>query len=82
MLHERLREAVDAARLGSRPLAVLFLDLDQFKRIDDSLGHRIGDLVLQGAAERLQSSLRNHDYISPRPAGQPPAPGPVGATGR
>lgn len=64
MLQERLREAIETARLHSRLLAIMFLDLDQFKRINDTLGHGAGDLVLQEAARRLQESLRHNDYVS------------------
>jgi predicted signal transduction protein with EAL and GGDEF domain len=47
-----------AAKRHNRYLAVLFLDLDHFKRINDTLGHDAGDMLLQGVSKRLQSSLR------------------------
>ena len=56
------RELVQAERQGER-LAVLFMDLDGFKRINDSLGHHVGDLILQGVAARLSSVLRSSDLV-------------------
>ncbi len=64
MLHERLNSALSAAaRRGSR-VAVLFLDLDRFKIINDSLGHSFGDLLLQQVASRLQNEIRQHDTVA------------------
>lgn len=64
LLQERLRSAIEAARSASRLLALMFLDLDQFKRINDTLGHGAGDTVLQEAAHRLQECVRQNDYIA------------------
>jgi len=59
--HSRLRSAVTAARQEGRLLAVMYVDLDNFKRINDTLGHAIGDEVLILAADRLRRALRSGD---------------------
>jgi diguanylate cyclase len=56
--HTRLRSAVAAARQDRRTLALMYVDLDNFKRINDTLGHAIGDEVLILAADRLRRALR------------------------
>lgn len=61
---ERLGQALAAAQRHHRPMALLFLDLDNFKRINDSLGHAIGDLLLTEAARRLASNLRASDAVA------------------
>jgi len=59
LLGERLAHAVMRARRTSRKVAVLFLDMDRFKHVNDSMGHAIGDRVLKAVGERLRASVRD-----------------------
>lgn len=61
---DRLSEKLKRAKRLNTGLAVLFLDLDQFKLVNDTLGHGAGDRLLQAVAERLQASLREMDTIA------------------
>ncbi len=61
LLNERVRHALARARREHRSIAVIFLDLDDFKTINDSLGHAAGDLVLLEVAKRLSTSIRVSD---------------------
>jgi diguanylate cyclase (GGDEF)-like protein/PAS domain S-box-containing protein len=61
---DRLENALSHARRDSTKLAVLFVDLDNFKNINDSLGHNIGDLFLQNIAKTLESCLREEDTVA------------------
>ncbi|WP_067728936.1 EAL domain-containing protein [Oceanobacillus damuensis] len=62
--HLQLTKHLSQARELNTPLSVLFLDMDRFKYINDSLGHQIGDQVLLEISKRLTSSVRNGDIVS------------------
>jgi diguanylate cyclase (GGDEF)-like protein len=64
LLLDRLSQAIDLTHRQGKQLAVMFLDLDRFKYINDSLGHTIGDQLLQSTAHRLISCVRNSDTVS------------------
>ena len=61
---EKLNREVRLAERKHTQFAVLFMDLDGFKGINDTMGHNAGDLILQWAADRLQSSIRTYDSVS------------------
>jgi diguanylate cyclase (GGDEF)-like protein len=64
LLQDRLGQAIEVARRQGRPLAVMYLDLDRFKHINDSLGHGVGDQLLQSVAQRLVACVRQSDTVS------------------
>jgi len=63
LLLDRLKQAVSSQR-QLRSIAVVFIDLDHFKFINDSLGHNAGDVLLQNMAERLRSAVRDGDTVA------------------
>jgi diguanylate cyclase (GGDEF)-like protein/PAS domain S-box-containing protein len=63
-LRQRLDEMLAQTRRSSEKVAVLFLGLDNFKAVNDTLGHGVGDKLLRGVARRLRSSLREEDAIA------------------
>jgi diguanylate cyclase (GGDEF)-like protein/PAS domain S-box-containing protein len=64
LLNERISQSISLARRQNKQIAVVFVDLDRFKYINDSLGHAVGDKLLQSVAERLSACLRASDTIS------------------
>jgi len=64
LLNDRLSQAMGMAQRHHKKLAVLFVDLDRFKTVNDSLGHATGDAVLQSVAKRLREALRDTDTVS------------------
>jgi len=64
LLNDRITQSIALAHRQSRPIAVLFLDLDHFKNINDSLGHASGDELLRSVSKRLMSCVRASDTVS------------------
>ncbi len=64
LLQSRLRQAIAAAQSGTEILALLLLDLDRFKEINDTFGHHAGDLLLQQVGARLLRTLRSSDTVA------------------
>lgn len=64
LLNDRIAQAITHARRTNKSVAILFLDLDKFKYINDSLGHEMGDKLLQAVATRLSGCVRESDTVS------------------
>jgi diguanylate cyclase (GGDEF)-like protein/PAS domain S-box-containing protein len=63
LLHDRLEQAARRAQRGTEGIAVMFIDLDGLKKVNDTFGHDVGDLLLQEAASRLHECIRLGDSI-------------------
>lgn len=70
LFKDRLGQALEHARRYQRLAAVLFLDLDDFKRINDTLGHHVGDLLLKSVSDRLTDCVRKSDTVARRTANE------------
>ncbi len=64
LFHDRLAQALLRSRRNKEPVAVMMLDLDRFKEVNDSLGHAAGDLLLEQVTRRLQQCMRDHDTLA------------------
>lgn len=64
MFRERFSKALARAKRGNRNLGLVFIDLDGFKAVNDTLGHQVGDNLLRSVAKRLESSVRAGDLVS------------------
>jgi diguanylate cyclase (GGDEF)-like protein/PAS domain S-box-containing protein len=64
LLNDRCQVALRAAKRNQKPVALMFLDLDHFKDVNDSLGHRVGDAILIELSARLNAAVRDQDTVS------------------
>ena len=64
LFYDRLRQAIAVAKRDRKPLAVMFIDLDKFKPVNDHFGHDMGDLLLKQVAKRLRGCLRASDTLA------------------
>jgi diguanylate cyclase (GGDEF)-like protein len=64
LLADRLAQSIALAKRRGKRVALMYLDLDHFKHVNDSLGHAVGDQLLQSAAKRLQACVRDSDTVS------------------
>ena len=63
-LTERLKQAIDTAQRNKEIIGIMFIDLDRFKTINDTLGHHIGDLLLVEVSQRLKACVRSNDIVA------------------
>lgn len=64
LFHDRLQMSIEKAKRNNSKIALFFLDIDNFKKINDSLGHEVGDIILQVVANRIRKLLRKQDTFA------------------
>ena len=64
MFHDRLEQEAMKSHRANLPMALLLIDLDQFKQVNDTLGHAVGDILLQEAASRIRACVRESDTVA------------------
>ncbi|MEO5677856.1 MAG: GGDEF domain-containing protein, partial [Usitatibacter sp.] len=64
LFHDRLAQQIAQSKRNSRPFALLFLDLDKFKPVNDGLGHAAGDELLKAVASRIREQVRESDTVA------------------
>ena len=64
MFHDRFQQEIKKSQRANLPLALLFIDLDEFKEVNDALGHHLGDMLLKETASRLTSCVRESDTVA------------------
>jgi len=80
-LFDRLKAEISRAERDGKSVSIALLDLDNFKRVNDTYGHSVGDSVLFEAAQRIRSALREYDFIAPYEEPEPFAESGVGRYG-
>lgn len=68
-IQEKLKEMLQNAALDNRVVAVIFMDIDRFKNINDSMGHKMGDKLIKLISNRIQACLTNHESVVARQGG-------------
>ncbi len=81
LLVREMSRAIRAAQKSDTLIALLYLDLDRFKRINDNLGHSVGDALLKAVARRLHQSIRTSDTVAPVSGSNTPGHGSVARLG-